>query len=226
MMTTNKLTKTFASGSLAIGIATLSSVAGSLLVASSAQASTICYDPNGPLSFGTLGGLRGSSVTCGDKIFTFGQNFFTGDWVDGDFAKIGFGAGEWFFQVAPVGPNPAARTGTISYDVSILPGFSKVFDTIELDSDVSGMGRYQITKDYSTDNGISGQLRSIDGSIDSASIFGAKHVRVVDTFTPNGDELFSADNAFTQKTVPEPGTILGLLAVGGLGLVSRLKKQK
>jgi hypothetical protein len=26
--------------------------------------------------------------------------------------------------------------------------------------------------------------------------------------------------------VPEPGTILGLLAVGGLGMVSRFKKQK
>ncbi|WP_272081165.1 PEP-CTERM sorting domain-containing protein [Microcystis aeruginosa] len=29
-----------------------------------------------------------------------------------------------------------------------------------------------------------------------------------------------------QTKVPEPGTILGLLAVGGLGLVSRFKKQK
>jgi hypothetical protein len=33
------------------------------------------------------------------------------------------------------------------------------------------------------------------------------------------------DQEFSQ-TVPEPGTILGLLAVGGLGLVSRFKKQK
>ncbi|GCA95226.1 PEP-CTERM sorting domain-containing protein [Microcystis aeruginosa] len=33
------------------------------------------------------------------------------------------------------------------------------------------------------------------------------------------------DQEFSQTT-PEPGTILGLLAVGGLGLVSRLKKQK
>jgi len=36
------------------------------------------------------------------------------------------------------------------------------------------------------------------------------------------------DQEFSQTTnhVPEPGTVLGLLAVGGLGLVSRFKKQK
>ncbi|NCR69833.1 MAG: PEP-CTERM sorting domain-containing protein [Microcystis aeruginosa LG13-12] len=37
----------------------------------------------------------------------------------------------------------------------------------------------------------------------------------------------SSSNKFLQGTkVPEPGTILGLLTVGGLGLVSRFKKQK
>ncbi|GCA79691.1 PEP-CTERM sorting domain-containing protein [Microcystis aeruginosa] len=33
-------------------------------------------------------------------------------------------------------------------------------------------------------------------------------------------------DAQVEVSVPEPGTILGILAVGGLGLVSRLKKQK
>jgi hypothetical protein len=34
------------------------------------------------------------------------------------------------------------------------------------------------------------------------------------------------DNAKLIKDVPEPGTIIGLLAMGGLGLVSKRKKQK
>ncbi|CCI32492.1 hypothetical protein MICAI_2600010 [Microcystis sp. T1-4] len=37
--------------------------------------------------------------------------------------------------------------------------------------------------------------------------------------------LIDFQNSFRQS-VPEPGTILGLLAVGGLGLVSRFNKQK
>ena len=42
--------------------------------------------------------------------------------------------------------------------------------------------------------------------------------------------LVSLSNVYLQRDtsqpVPEPGTILGLLTVGGLGLVSRFKKQK
>ncbi|WP_254064519.1 PEP-CTERM sorting domain-containing protein [Microcystis aeruginosa] len=57
---------------------------------------------------------------------------------------------------------------------------------------------------------------------------------MVDTFTSgdNGKSLLqSSTNSFTQdldppSSIPEPGTILGLLTVGGLGLVSRFKKQK
>jgi hypothetical protein len=52
---------------------------------------------------------------------------------------------------------------------------------------------------------------------------------VTDTLNPElrVGVLTSLSNKFTQGTkVPEPGTILGLLAVGGLGLVSRFNKQK
>jgi hypothetical protein len=49
---------------------------------------------------------------------------------------------------------------------------------------------------------------------------------VTNTLAANPNEgLFQLQNSFHQS-VPEPGTILGLLAVGGLGLVSRFKKQK
>ena len=47
----------------------------------------------------------------------------------------------------------------------------------------------------------------------------------VDMTTPEAVSFSILDQEFSQ-TVPEPGTILGLLAVGGLGLVSRFKKQK
>jgi len=44
-----------------------------------------------------------------------------------------------------------------------------------------------------------------------------------------GDSITSAPGVYDASVdvhVPEPGTILGLLAVGGLGMVSRLKRQK
>jgi hypothetical protein len=41
-----------------------------------------------------------------------------------------------------------------------------------------------------------------------------------------GGGVYDAEVDVTREHVPEPGTILGLLAVGGLGLVSRFKKQK
>jgi len=46
----------------------------------------------------------------------------------------------------------------------------------------------------------------------------------VDMTTPEQVSFSILDQEFSQT--PEPGTILGLLAVGGLGLVSRFKKQK
>jgi len=46
----------------------------------------------------------------------------------------------------------------------------------------------------------------------------------IDMTTPEQVSFSILDQEFSQT--PEPGTILGLLAVGGLGLVSRFKKQK
>ncbi|MCZ8099595.1 MAG: PEP-CTERM sorting domain-containing protein [Burkholderiales bacterium] len=44
--------------------------------------------------------------------------------------------------------------------------------------------------------------------------------------SPNEGLSVLSNNFREAPHVPEPGTILGLLAVGGLGLVSRFKKQK
>ena len=53
-------------------------------------------------------------------------------------------------------------------------------------------------------------------------LMGFDHVNMT---TPEEVSFSILDQEFSQTT-PEPGTILGLLAVGGLGLVSRFKKQK
>ncbi len=53
---------------------------------------------------------------------------------------------------------------------------------------------------------------------------------VVDDVLQFGDGVGAADGVYDAQVevanVPEPGTILGLMAVGGLGLVSRFKRQK
>lgn len=211
MMTTNKLTKTFASGSLALGIAAVSSVAGSLLVAPSASAA--CFSGSAT-SF--------SSVTCGDKIFTYvSGNILPRSTdtleIDQDLA----GNYDFTYDLLPdyQGPNGAF----IKYNVQITDPHN-FFDFIKLDSTTSGAVE-QVTKLVEWDGG-SHLLTSTAGSPDFFTLPDhVKFITVTDTINPNGGSVASFQNSFTQKT-PEPGTILGLLAVGGLGMVSRLKRQK
>ncbi|REJ54264.1 MAG: PEP-CTERM sorting domain-containing protein [Microcystis wesenbergii TW10] len=114
----------------------------------------------------------------------------------------------------------------------------KTFNDVEFDTDVSGPAgntNYHATKDIYTLNDLINPvvtLKSINGDEVSAlgDLKGLTTIKVIDTFA-SGDQglslLQSSTNDFNQHNkVPEPGTILGLLAVGGLGLVSRFKKQK
>ncbi|MFM7474334.1 MAG: PEP-CTERM sorting domain-containing protein [Microcystis aeruginosa] len=115
-----------------------------------------------------------------------------------------------------------------------------VFDMVGLDTDISGppgKKNYLATKQvFTLDDKQLITLTSTNGSEAFGSIlsFNAKTIKVVDTFTSldNGkSRLQSSTNDFTQavdppSSIPEPGTILGILTVGGLGLVSRFKKQK
>ncbi|MBC1193750.1 PEP-CTERM sorting domain-containing protein [Microcystis aeruginosa BLCCF158] len=109
------------------------------------------------------------------------------------------------------------------------------FDAVSFDTDISGMGgTYKATKEIQTLAGASLlTLESLNGSEDMGSLASAmvQSIKVIDTYGVISDGgmslLQSSTNDFTQRPhVPEPGTILGLLAVGGLGLVSRFKKQK
>jgi len=210
MMTTNKLTKTFASGVATLGIAAVSSVAGSLLVAPSASAA--CY--TGGISFGT--------VQCGDKKFTFED------------ASVGFPPGTLEIDYDLAGdtydfnydftPDYAGASSFVKYKVEITDPNS-VFKTVKLDPMTSGMME-EATKLVEW-NGGSHLLTSTGGSMDMFNFPDhVKSITVTDTLNPNGGTIKGVLNSFTQTKVPEPGTILGLLAVGGLGMVSRFKKQK
>ncbi|GCL60456.1 PEP-CTERM sorting domain-containing protein [Microcystis aeruginosa] len=212
MMTTNKLTKTFASGSLAIGIATLSSVAGSLLVAPSAQAVQVFCNTGGSWTVGdkTISDILCDGFTTPDSFLRFAQSGLTYDF------------GGLF--------DPLENTaGSVSYKLQI--NGPKEFAGVELDSncDAPQGGACNVNKkvwgDALNGTNLLADLYSFNGEEDFGSLSG-QTIYVLDSWTPTDPAALSGiENAYTQ-TVPEPGTILGLLAVGGLGLVSRFKKQK
>jgi hypothetical protein len=226
MMTTNKLTKTFASGSLAIGV-----LAGAVLTATSASATTPSPDgsvsltwdfwaiqgnplviPNGNGATATyVGGTFAPSEPLIDTVTLFktGDEYeFTYSAIPGDFATD-------------------SGSGTIIYDIT----FPQPVNGVAIDSDVTA-NYGTVTK---TIPGIlNPPLVSDNGSEDPLvgfhPISPQLSLTVTDTISnPNGpgEGLSALSNNFREAPhVPEPGTILGLLAVGGLGLVSRFKKQK
>jgi hypothetical protein len=217
MMTTNKLTKTFASGSLAIGV-----LAGAVLTATSASAMTKTWQD----------WVGGNPLTAGDKIVTFvSQDNFGAE--DLDEVTLMFMGDEYDFiynAITLAAPDPNTNSGSFTYTIEIDPNpiYSDQYITgVALDSDATAGNYGTVTKTFDE---IPLVLTSTDGSADPLSGFypiaPIKKLTVTDTLASNpGQALFTLSNAYTQK-VPEPGTILGLLAVGGLGLVSRLKKQK
>ena len=213
MMTTNKLTKTFASGSLAIGV-----LAGAVLTATSASAMTLTWAV----------WTGGTPLQDGDKIATFvSENGFGAEAGD-QVSLIALGA-EYYFKYDPTtGANTSnANSGSFTYTIEVTnPNQSLV--GVDLDSNVSA-NYGNVTETFAE---IPNVLVSISGSPVPASGFEPitpKNLLTVTntTYNPNNTDngLFQLQNSFHQS-VPEPGTVLGLLAVGGLGLVSRFKKQK
>ena len=248
MMTTNKLTKTFASGLATLSIAAVSSVACSMLLAPSARALTFVGNFQGVINDNSTvrdaNGTIYDRIEVGDKAFynfNFNTGTGTGDVLPGDGIDIFEVGGSWVFEYDHQGLD-GLLNGTIEYDVHIIDDPSTpineatanlYFDQIDFDTETAGPIGYLGTKNvYALDDLLNPvlTLKSINGSQDSGSILGEnlKTIKVVDILTSSGGFLRGLDNDFTQSThkVPEPGTILGLLTVGGLGLVSRFKKQK
>jgi len=185
MMTTNKLTKTFASGSLAIGV-----LAGAVLTATNASAASM-------LTWAEWTG--GTPLETGDKKVTYVSGSIGAEAVD---------------DVA------------LTYTIEVI-GSPDYIVGVDLDSNVtSNYGT--VTETFAE---VPNVLVSVNGSPVPPSGFipiaPKKLLTVTNILVANLNEgLFDFQNSFRQETVPEPGTILGLLAVGGLGLVSRFKKQK
>jgi hypothetical protein len=211
MMTTNKLTKTFASGSLAIGV-----LAGSVLTATSASAMM--------LTWGQWTG--GTALIEGDKKVTYVGGDIGANALD-DVALTEMG-GHYYFTYDALtqgSTNPNMNSGSFTYTIEVI-GSNKSIIGVDLDSDVSS-NYGTVTETFAE---IPNTLVSVNGSPVPPSGFipitPKKLLTVTNTLAVNPNEgLFQLQNSFHQS-VPEPGTILGLLAVGGLGLVSRFKKQK
>jgi hypothetical protein len=121
--------------------------------------------------------------------------------------------------------NANMSSGSFTYTIEVI-GSNKSIIGVDLDSDVSS-NYGTVTETFAE---IPNTLVSVNGSPVPPSGFipitPKKLLTVTNTLAANPNEgLFQLQNSFHQS-VPEPGTILGLLAVGGLGLVSRFKKQK
>jgi len=242
MMTTNKLTKILC-GAASLGIATA--------MASPAQAIhfTVELDTNGNGFVSSeiaeedetvgvkIDGVFYDSVILGDNSF---YNFsINGDVSLGDELRFILNNGVWtvnFSEETSLG----VHNGTLQYEVDISDP-KLVFAQVAFETNISGPPgneNYLATRGiFKLDNTPLITLTSTNGSEDFGSILSsnANTIKVIDTYTSldNGSSLlqFSTNN-FTQDLdpppaeIPEPGTILGLLAVGGLGLISRFKKQK
>ncbi|GCA77935.1 hypothetical protein MiTe_04798 [Microcystis aeruginosa NIES-2520] len=212
MMTTNKLTKTFASGSLAIGV-----LAGAVLTATNASAASM-------LTWAEWTG--GTPLETGDKKVTYVSGSIGAEAVD-DVALIEMGDHYYFVYDAMNGPAMAnVNSGSLTYTIEVI-GSPDYIVGVDLDSNVtSNYGT--VTETFAE---VPNVLVSVNGSPVPPSGFipiaPKKLLTVTNILVANLNEgLFDFQNSFRQETVPEPGTILGLLAVGGLGLVSRFKKQK
>jgi hypothetical protein len=223
MLTTNKLTKTFASGIATISIA---AVAGIVNAPSASAQAVECFS-------GSAEDLLGLSVECGDKLFS---NFdIDGSLLGGDVVIEINSSGDWELLYSNTDLS-FAGSHEFAYDIHITdPDF--FFKQIGLDSDVDVLSPDElVTKDIFIDeDGVLTPLEtltSLNGDSDVTDdllSLNLQNLRIVDTITLVEDSNFDQfENVFSQgtHTVPEPGTILGLLAVGGLGMVSRFKKQK
>jgi hypothetical protein len=170
----------------------------------------------------------GNFLTAGDKKVTFvSQNGFGAEPLDE--VTLMFIGDEYDFiynAVTLAAPTPNTNSGSFTYTIEVTDP-NKYITGVAIDSDVTATYN-KVEKTFAEIPTLT--LTSTDGSADPLSGFypiaPIKKLTVTDTLTNNpGEALFTLSNGYKQS-VPEPGTILGLLAVGGLGMVSRFKKQK
>lgn len=222
MLTRNKLTKTLAFP-IATGAAALGVLAGSVLTATSASAVDVTWT-----------NFRAGTplLLPGDKQVTYvSDTFATTDIPSNSFVTLNEFNGEYTVTLMTTGM--ITVPGAWTYQIQNLDP-ALYFTGVQVDSDVtSGYGT--VTTFFAEPNIT---LTSVNGWPDPtapgsfAPVSGSLNLLTVrSTLAPNtGGGLMSSSTKFqtphNSTRVPEPGTILGLLTVGGLGLVSRFKKQK
>jgi len=218
IITHNKLPQAFASGSLAIAVATLASLAGSIFVAPSANAITKTW---GQFKGGEI---LDSTLIGGDKIATYVSSTLLAE--DDDTVSLNFFGDEYFFvyDASPGLSSSNPNSGSFTYTIEITDPHA-VFSGVSLDSTVTST--YGTVTKFVKETGL--LLTSTNGSPDPAYGFSPlppifKKLTITDTFAPgSGEALISSFNGF-QQTVPEPSAVLSLLALSGLGLVSLKRK--
>ena len=225
MMTTSKQTKTFAYG-IATGAAAIGVLAGSVFTATSASAMKM-------VNWSDF--TSGAAIEDGDKqvLYKSGGTLISKSPIEPMVIFGDIGGGEYRFSL--MGEIDVADTFT--YEISVLPAFpNHYFTGVQLDTDVnvnpSNGGYGKVEKRIAELPGL--LLTSTNGMPSPNDSFypitgGLRKLTVTDSLNPNpGGSLTSLSNKYIQNTAttPEPGTILGLLAVGGLGMVSRFNKQK
>ena len=222
MLRINKLTKTLVFP-IATGAAALGVLAGSVLTATSASAASLFW-----AAF-----KAGGVLVAGDQKVTYVSDTFTNLGAD---TLVSFNQSGPEYTVAFTALSMTNEAASFTYKIeNTKPNF--YFTGVQVDSDVNvnaPLGYGDVDTLLQEPNLT---LTSINGWPDPQAaatflnILGAPSLlTVTNTLKPNaGGALMSSSNKFlegTSQSVPEPGTILGLLTVGGLGLVSRFKKQK
>ncbi len=224
-MTTNRSTKTFAYG-IATGAAAIGVLAGSVLTATSASAAAISWG-----QFSTPDPITGEfiSLFAGDKKVTYYSE--DGEPIGDDGATVEFKlTGDVYeFVFTPTNDTVRGAAFGFSYYIQILdPVF--YFAGVQVASDTTSTYEGAEKMVYEDDSFVNlvADVTSVNGSPSTFyPILGQyQKLLVSDSVTPGSmEKIFSLSNKFTQRS-PEPGTLLGLLAVGGLGMISRFKRQK
>ena len=221
MMTTSKQTKTFAYG-IATGAAAIGVLAGSVLTATSASAAMLTWTQ----------WTSGNALIEGDKKVTYVSGSIGAE--DGDNVSLTQVGTDYYFAYDAMAGLVAtnSNSGSFTYKIEVTDPNKSIIG-VDLDSTISSGSNYgNVTETFAEIPALS--LVSVNGTQDPfvgfTPITPKALLTVTNTLNPNaGQGLFSLQNSFHQMAptpVPEPGTILGLLAVGGLGLVSRFNKQK
>ena len=236
------------SHSLLFSAATVASLVAPIAITPSASASQLCFTGD----IDTL--LDQGFVVCGDKLFNnfaFDPLFNTATETvtieNNELANpVNPGLGVFVFQYEDDLVVSTAQSASFSYDITIndplVPVADRIedaqFDGVSIGLDIVGLiGSIEAKKSVSFD-GDGGIPIELGAPIPPGVQFlppGVTKVSVLDTlvFSANS-ELESISNDFTQivrsgstpTPVPEPGTIIGLLALGGLGLATKGKKQQ